>query len=310
MATAALLAGLTGAASAATGGAASPGGTPARPSPAGSPEAGAPSAGELSLLSATTAPRKAFYYGFRYPQLRFEIDSTQAENDLRIDVVDSEGKPVKRFFRNDVRPRIEVSVRWDGTTTRGRPAPSGRYRFRIVPQSGDAAARQSLARSIRRARRRASSSGSHPVRLGFAIFRFAFPLLGPHDFGGAGSRFGAGRSGHSHQGHDVMARCGQTVVAARGGRVQFSGYQGAAGNYVVIDGRGTGYDTAYMHLLRPSPLRKGMRVRTGQPIGRVGSTGSSTTCHLHFELWAPPGWYEGGRPVDPLPHLRRWDRYS
>jgi murein DD-endopeptidase MepM/ murein hydrolase activator NlpD len=100
------------------------------------------------------------------------------------------------------------------------------------------------------------------------------------------------------------------VVAARGGRVRYSGYQSAAGNYVVIDGRGTGFDTAYMHLLEPSPLQAGETVRTSQPIGVVGSTGSSTACHLHFEMWTAPGWYEGGSPIDPLPYLLQWDRYS
>jgi murein DD-endopeptidase MepM/ murein hydrolase activator NlpD len=53
-----------------------------------------------------------------------------------------------------------------------------------------------------------------------------------------------------------------------------------------------------------------MTVRTGEPIGAVGSTGSSTACHLHFELWTAPGWYEGGSPIDPLALLRKWDSYS
>ncbi len=123
-------------------------------------------------------------------------------------------------------------------------------------------------------------------------------------------RFGAGRSGHTHQGQDVMADCGTPLAAARGGIVQYSGYQSAAGNYVVIDGRGTGYDTAYMHLREPSPLQTGDPVRTGQPIGVVGDTGDATACHLHFELWTAPGWYEGGSPVDPLPYLKMWDSYS
>jgi murein DD-endopeptidase MepM/ murein hydrolase activator NlpD len=142
------------------------------------------------------------------------------------------------------------------------------------------------------------------------MYGYAFPLLGAHDFGGAAGRFGAPRSGHTHEGQDVLAACGVPVVAARGGRVQYSGYQGAAGNYVVIDGRGTGYDTAYMHLRAPSPLHTGDPVRTGQPIGVVGDTGDATACHLHFELWTPPGWYEGGSPVDPLPYLKKWDSYS
>ena len=50
-----------------------------------------------------------------------------------------------------------------------------------------------------------------------------------------------------------------------------------------------------------------MTVRTGQPIGIVGETGDAIGCHLHFEIWAAPGWYEGGSPIDPLPYLERWD---
>ena len=59
--------------------------------------------------------------------------------------------------------------------------------------------------------------------------------------------------------------------------------------------------------MRDGPLvKKGDRVRTGQPIGYVGSTGAASACHLHFEIWAAPGWYSGGRPTDPLPTLRSW----
>jgi murein DD-endopeptidase MepM/ murein hydrolase activator NlpD len=126
---------------------------------------------------------------------------------------------------------------------------------------------------------------------------------------GAG-RFGAPRAGHTHQGQDTMAACGTPLVAARGGTVQYSGYQSAAGNYVVIDGKGTPLDFMYAHLAEPSPLQTGEPVRTGQPIGVVGETGDATACHLHFEIWTAPGWYQGGSPIDPLPFLEQWDRYS
>jgi murein DD-endopeptidase MepM/ murein hydrolase activator NlpD len=285
------------------GGAPTPAGAAPPPaSPAGKPAADAPSAGTLSLLFARTAPRKSFYFGVRYPSLRYAIGSDQQQNDLRIDVVNAAGEAVFSFYRNDVEPNVEYSVRWDGATTTGRPARNGRYRFRIQSQVGG--------NPLIRAKRSTVGPPAGQFSLGFAIYGYAFPLLGAHDFGSSGSRFGAGRSGHTHQGHDVMARCGVPIVAARGGRIQYSGWDGAAGNYVVIDGRGTGFDMAYMHLLRPSLLKKGMLVRTGQPIGVVGSTGSSTACHLHFEMWGAPGWYEGGGPVDPLPYLLRWDRYS
>lgn len=310
IAVAALLTGFAGVASAATGGAATPGGTPtARPSPAGAPAAGVPSAGALSLVSAQTSPRKSFYYGFRYPRLRFEIGSTQPQNDLRIDVVDAKGEIVKSFYRNDVAPNTANSVRWDGTTAAARPARNGRYRFRVLPQRAGAEARRAMARSIRRAKRRAASS-SRAFSLGFALYGFAFPVLGAHDFGGAGARFGTGRAGHSHQGQDVMAGCGQPLVAARGGRVQLSDHHGSAGHYVVIDGRASPWDFMYAHLAKPSPLRKGDIVRTGQPVGAVGRSGNASACHLHFEIWRAPGWYEGGSPLDPFALLKRWDRYS
>jgi len=290
-------------AAAETGGAPTPAGmAPAPPSQTGQPAADVPSAGTLTLVSAQVSPRKSFYYGVRYPSVRYTIASDQPLNDLRIDVVDAAGEVMASFYRNDIAPGVEDRVRWSATTSLGRPAPNGRYAFRVMPQSGGPAPL--------RAKRRASSSETPPVSLGFALYGYAFPLLGAHDFGGAEAGFGAGRAGHTHQGQDLMARCGTPLVAARGGRVQYSGYQGAAGNYLVIDGRGTGYDMAYMHLLEPSALQEGDVVRTGQPIGLVGETGNAQGCHLHFEIWEPPGWYEGGSPIDPLPFLLRWDRYS
>jgi len=264
-------------------------------SPTGKP-ASEPSAGSLTILSAETGPRKSFYFGYRYPRLRFEIGSTQPQNDLRIDVVNSSGEVVKTFYRQDVAPEVQTTVRWDGSSAEGRPARNGRYRFRIGAQSGAPAARKA-----------AEAQSSQP---GFELFGYAFPIFGRHEFSLSAGRFGAPRSGHTHQGQDVMAECGTPLLAARGGRVQYAGFQSAAGNYLVIDGKGTPNDFMYAHLAEPSPLHTGDTVRTGQPIGIVGETGDATACHLHFEMWGPPGWYEGGSPFDPLPYLKKWDRYS
>jgi murein DD-endopeptidase MepM/ murein hydrolase activator NlpD len=302
VAVAACFASLTGTTPAATGGAPTPAGSPPPPPSRGGSADAAPSAGSnLTLLSATTTPRKSFYFGARFPRLTYSIGSDQVQNDLRIDVIDEAGETVMSFFRNDVAPNVPDSVRWDGTRSDRRPAANGHYSFRIVPQSGGAAARRA---------RSATSSSGDPLSLSFDLYGYAFPILGAHDFGGTGGRFGAGRSGHTHQGQDVMAKCGTPLIAARGGRVRYSGYQGSAGNYLVIDGKGTGFDTAYMHLLEPSPLQENDVVRTGQPIGLVGETGNAAGCHLHFEIWTAPGWYEGGSPVDPLPYLKQWDAYS
>lgn len=298
----------TGTALALTGGApTAAGGPPPPPSPAGEPDGDVPSAGEMTLLSASVTPRKSFYYGFRYPSLQFTIGSTQPTNDLQIDVVDSAGAIVKSFFRNDVAPNVATSIRWDGTVSEGHPAPNGRYRFLVLPQV-QPPAQQSQAQPIRPTKNRATSS--EELSLGFEFYAFAFPVLGTHDFGEEGALFGAGRSGHTHQGQDVMADCGTPLVAARGGTVQYSGYQSAAGNYLVIDGKGTGLDFLYAHLTEPPMLKAGDPVRTGQPLGLVGDTGNASACHLHFEMWIAPGWYQGGSPIDPLPFLMRWDRYS
>jgi murein DD-endopeptidase MepM/ murein hydrolase activator NlpD len=284
-------------AGAGTGGAFTPAAAPPPPSsPSGAP-ATAPSAGELSLVAAETAPRKSFYFGYRFPRVTFALGSNLPQNDVRIDVVNSAGEIVRTFYREDIAPNVPTAIRWDGTTAEGKPARNGHYSFRIGPQVATAPA----------ARR---ASASTVLSLSFTFYGYAFPILGPHEFGISAGRFGAGRFGHTHQGQDVMAACGTPLVAARGGTVQYSGYQYAAGNYLVIDGKGSSNDFMYAHLAEPSPLQTGDTVRTGQSIGIVGETGDATACHLHFEIWAAPGWYEGGAPFDPLPELQKWDTYS
>jgi murein DD-endopeptidase MepM/ murein hydrolase activator NlpD len=131
----------------------------------------------------------------------------------------------------------------------------------------------------------------------------AFPVVGAHDYGTAENRFGGARD---HGGQDVLAPCGEPVVAALGGKVTDVKYEGAAGNYTVVRA-GDGTSEVYMHLRDAASVRPGERVAAGERIGRVGQTGDASTCHLHFELWTAPGWYAGGHAIDPLPALRRWD---
>jgi murein DD-endopeptidase MepM/ murein hydrolase activator NlpD len=157
---------------------------------------------------------------------------------------------------------------------------------------------------------REASGASSPRRSIEVLPSSFFPVQGPHSYGGSGAQFGAGRGGRSHQGQDLFAACGTPLVAVRGGKVRYAGYQSAAGNYVVIDGSSPNWDYAYMHLQSPSRYAAGQRVAAGARLGEVGETGNAQGCHLHFELWSAPGWYMGGRPFDPLPHLRAWDRAS
>jgi murein DD-endopeptidase MepM/ murein hydrolase activator NlpD len=145
----------------------------------------------------------------------------------------------------------------------------------------------------------------------FALHLHAFPVPGPHGFGGADARFGAPRSGHIHQGQDIPAACGQKELVAETGQVKVNAYQASgAGYYVVVHGTITGTDSVYMHLQRLSWAAVGTTVYAGQQIGRVGATGDASGCHLHFERWTAPGWFSGGAAYDPLPELTYWDSYS
>jgi murein DD-endopeptidase MepM/ murein hydrolase activator NlpD len=137
-----------------------------------------------------------------------------------------------------------------------------------------------------------------------------FPLAGAFSYGDRDSRFGAKRKGHTHQGQDLPAASGTPVVAPRGGTIETVDFQAhGAGHYVVLDGAGEDRDYVFMHLARGSTVvREGERVRTGQRIGDVGSTGESSGPHLHFEVWN--GGWQRGHPVDPLPLLQSWNGFS
>lgn len=130
-----------------------------------------------------------------------------------------------------------------------------------------------------------------------------FPVRGRADFGEQDARFGASRSGHMHEGQDVFAPAGTPLVAIRDGRVVETGDDGGRGNYVAIWSREARRTFVYLHMLHPSRVHVGGRVRAGQRVGSVGCTGSCWGDHLHLEARRGKGTM--GRPHDPLPLLRR-----
>ncbi len=132
-----------------------------------------------------------------------------------------------------------------------------------------------------------------------------FPVAGPHTFGDG---FGAARSGHSHQGQDIMAACGIPEVAVSRAKVKWVSFQKLAGNYVVIRNKKLHQDYMYAHLASRAMVSKGQVVQPGQQIGIVGQTGDATACHLHFELWLGK-WYRGGHPVNPMPYLQTYQGF-
>jgi murein DD-endopeptidase MepM/ murein hydrolase activator NlpD len=244
-----------------------------------------PAAGEFQLTSAEATPRKTFYDGVAAPTLTYLFQGGAA-TDVRIEVIDRDTREVVRtWIDEDAQPNTRNSARWNGRTNGGGLAANGEYEFRIGNAAGGALKATADSR--------------------FGYYKFRFPLTAKHSYGDG---FGAGRG---HQGQDVFAKCGATMRAARGGRVQWNKTHSAAGNYLVIDGKGTQTDFMYAHLKRRSPLQRGDRVRTGQRIGLVGETGNASGCHLHFEAWSGPGWYEGGHALSSVSTLlKTWDRWS
>jgi len=87
-----------------------------------------------------------------------------------------------------------------------------------------------------------------------------------------------------HRGTDFAAPMGTPIMASGSGIVKKAGWCGGGGNCVVIKHNST-YQTIYAHMSKFSKgIRNGVRVKQGQIIGYVGSTGKSTGPHLHYEV--------------------------
>ena len=87
-----------------------------------------------------------------------------------------------------------------------------------------------------------------------------------------------------HKGTDFAAPMGTPIMASGNGVVKKAGWCGGGGNCVVIKHNST-YQTVYAHMSKfAKGIRKGTRVKQGQTIGFVGSTGKSTGPHLHYEV--------------------------
>ncbi|MBX3311045.1 MAG: M23 family metallopeptidase [Cryobacterium sp.] len=87
-----------------------------------------------------------------------------------------------------------------------------------------------------------------------------------------------------HRGTDIGASCNSSIYAAQSGTVIYAGWYGTYGNFILID-HGGGISTGYAHIVNGGlNVSYGQQVVVGQVIARVGSTGASTGCHLHFEV--------------------------
>jgi murein DD-endopeptidase MepM/ murein hydrolase activator NlpD len=115
-------------------------------------------------------------------------------------------------------------------------------------------------------------------------------------FGYRANPYGGG-GGSYHQGTDIGAGCGSPIYAASSGTVVYSGWNGVYGNYIQID-HGGGIQTAYGHIQSGGLLVSiGQEIGVGTQIAKVGSTGGSTGCHLHF------GVLKNGVVTNPVPFM-------
>jgi uncharacterized protein YgiM (DUF1202 family) len=108
-----------------------------------------------------------------------------------------------------------------------------------------------------------------------------------------------------HLGQDFGASRGTDVRAVAAGTVSRAGAVRGFGQWVVIDHKigGVKYSSLYAHVIDgDGRVKKGQKVKKGQHIADVGSTGTSTSPHLHLEMWR--GGYPAGKTVDPLSFLK------
>jgi murein DD-endopeptidase MepM/ murein hydrolase activator NlpD len=235
----------------------------------------------FKVTRAEATPKNTYFDGRHESSVSY-LFKAKGPADIRVDVISARGgEVIDSIVKRHQKPFANHSAAWDGHMHGGRIAPDGDYRFRV-----------------------SQLSGGHGAAAGFSLHGHIFPLRGKHEYGDG---LGGGRG---HQGQDVFAKCGTKIVAARGGRVQTADYQSAAGYYVVIDGVKTGNDYMYAHMEKRGRPADGSRVHTGEVIGYESDTGDASGCHLHFELWSAPGWYEGGHVLNPTKALKKWDKYS
>ena len=118
------------------------------------------------------------------------------------------------------------------------------------------------------------------------------PVAGPTSFVDS---WGAPRSGHTHQGVDMMGSYGTPLAAVTSGTITYAAYDGSGGNMLFLSGS-DGNQYWYMHN-QENFVSTGARVSAGETIATLGDTGNAAgTPHLHFEYH--PG---GGAAVNPTP---------
>ena len=132
------------------------------------------------------------------------------------------------------------------------------------------------------------------------------PVAAPVSYGDVAAHFGYNRGDHVHEGQDMFAPVGTPVLAVADGMVIEAGGGDARGNYLAMYEPRAGRTYVYLHMETAALVKPGHRVHAGQPVGRLGCTGSCFGPHLHFEVRLGRG--SQRHATDPLPLLRGWSR--
>ena len=243
----------------------------------------------------------------RYAQLNRERASVEQRIAARIAKAKAEARAKARAEAR-ARARAALARKRAAERAAARAAAEARRAERAAKVARGAKQRAKAARAARAAKHRAqvakrrakhsSTRSSRSSSAQRASSNFSSPVSGPIT-SPYGMRFHPIlRYWKLHDGTDFRAGCGAVIRAPSAGRVAERYYNGGYGNRLMIDHgyvRGKFVTTGYNHAIRYT-VRVGQRVRKGQVIGYVGSTGYSTGCHLHLMVWL------NGRVTNPM----RW----
>ena len=144
----------------------------------------------------------------------------------------------------------------------------------------------------------APASGQTPGESGFILPLDARFIDKPGDGGDFGPRnINVPGASTNHRGNDFGTGAEEPpIYAVKSGTIRIRPNNGGAGNTVEID-HGDGTVTKYFHLSRFGEFEDGQQIEQGQVLGYVGTTGTSSGNHLHFEV------HQNGQAVDPWPFL-------
>jgi peptidoglycan LD-endopeptidase LytH len=157
-----------------------------------------------------------------------------------------------------------------------------------------------------------SASASPAAKINTAKVTYAFPVVGNNSYG---------HSHHDYPATDIITKCGNKVVAATSGtiinvvrkdtwnrKVDAGATRGGLAVAILGDD-GVRYYGSHMSVIDPS-IADGVRVKTGQTLGKTGDTGDASACHLHFGI-SPPcargsDWWNQRGTIWPWPYLDSW----